>query len=53
MGCFKASLVRALDKLKQPDTPDGCRVQEYHFSKDGQSLLVLRPGWSMIHEDVA
>jgi hypothetical protein len=50
---FKASLVRALDKLKQMDTPDGCRVQEYHFSKDGLSVLVLRPGWSMIHEDDA
>lgn len=50
---FKASLARALDKLMKEDTPDGCRVHEYHFSKDGQSILVLRPGWSMIREPEA
>ncbi len=43
---FKAGLVTALDKLKSEQVPEGCRVKDYHFSKDGEKLLVLRPGWT-------
>ncbi len=47
---FKAGLIAALNKLMSDQVPDKCRVQEYHFSGDGKSILVLRPGWSMIAE---
>lgn len=43
---FKTSLVKALDKLRLAQTPDSCRVTEYHFTSDRQKLLVLRPGWT-------
>ena len=43
---FRAGLVTALDKLKSEQVPEGCRVKDYHFSKDGEKLLVLRPGWT-------
>lgn len=43
---FRAGLITALDKLKSEQVPEGCRVKDYHFSKDGEKLLVLRPGWT-------
>jgi hypothetical protein len=47
MGNFRASLVRALDKLKDPRTPMDCRVAEYSFTKDGASIEVIRSAWSV------
>lgn len=46
MRNFKASLVRALNKLKDDQTPDCCRIGAYHFSKDGTKLMVVRTAWS-------
>ncbi|WP_230965431.1 hypothetical protein [Burkholderia cepacia] len=42
---FKASLVRALEKLKDPRTPTCSRVARYHFSKDGTQICVVRSAW--------
>ncbi|CRY45841.1 trfA family protein [Burkholderia pseudomallei MSHR2451] len=42
---FRASLVRALEKLKDPDTPVCSRVASYHFSKDGMTIYVVRSAW--------
>ncbi|CAN7146830.1 hypothetical protein LJR267_000024 [Paraburkholderia hospita] len=42
---FKASLIRALERLKDPKTPTCCRVAAYHFSKDGMKILVTRSEW--------
>jgi hypothetical protein len=44
---FKASLVLALDKLKDPQTPACSRVASYHFSKDGAKILVVRSEWGL------
>ncbi|MBP4050899.1 hypothetical protein J9978_15530 [Chromobacterium violaceum] len=45
MRNFKASLVRALDKLKHEKTPPCSRVSAYHFSKDGTKLMVVCTTW--------
>ena len=42
---FKASLVRALDKLKNEKTPTCSQVSAYHFSKDGTKLMVVCTAW--------
>ncbi|MBN3808742.1 plasmid replication initiator TrfA [Paraburkholderia sp. Ac-20347] len=42
---FKASLVRALEKLKTPDTPACSRVASYHFSDDSTQIYVVRSAW--------
>jgi hypothetical protein len=42
---FRASLVRALEKLKDPTTPACSRVASYHFSKDGKTIYVVRSAW--------
>ncbi len=42
---FRTSLLKALDKLTSEDTPESCRIKEYHLSANGLKLLVLRPGW--------
>jgi hypothetical protein len=42
---FKASLIRALEKLKNPLTPACSRVERYDFSKDGKKIRVVRSEW--------
>ncbi|WP_176058996.1 plasmid replication initiator TrfA [Paraburkholderia sp. BCC1876] len=42
---FRASLVRALEKLKDPNTPACSRVASYHFSRDGTNIYVVRSAW--------
>jgi len=42
---FKASLVLALNKLKDPQTPACSRVATYRFSKDEAKILVVRSEW--------
>jgi hypothetical protein len=42
---FRASLVRALEKLKDPFTPACCRVASYHFSKESKTIYVVRTAW--------
>ncbi|MFM0221665.1 replication initiation protein [Paraburkholderia dipogonis] len=48
---FKASLIRALERLKDPKTPSSCRVTAYHFSKDGMQILVTRSEWRVSQVD--
>lgn len=43
---FKASLIRALEKLKDGQVPACCRVSEYHFTDDGKKLRVVLAAWS-------
>ncbi|CAJ2754480.1 TrfA family protein [Burkholderia pseudomallei] len=43
---FKASLVRALEQLMDPQTPACSRVARYDFSKDGTKICVVRSEWS-------
>ncbi|MFX1715546.1 hypothetical protein [Paraburkholderia sp. A1RO-5L] len=45
MRNFKASLIRALEKLKDGKTPLCSRVAAYHFSKDGTKIYVIRSEW--------
>lgn len=45
MSNFKASLIRALDKLKDVRTPDCCRVSGYYFTDDGAKIMVVRAAW--------
>ncbi len=45
MRNFRASLVRALEKLKDPQTPARSRVARYDFSKDGTEIRVVRAEW--------
>lgn len=45
MRNFKASLILALDKLKDPLTPVCSRVAKYYFSKDGTRIFVVRSQW--------
>ncbi|NMF86944.1 plasmid replication initiator TrfA [Aromatoleum petrolei] len=42
---FRAGLLQALEKLKEERTPLCSRVADYHFSKDGTRLLVVRTEW--------
>lgn len=42
---FRTSLVRALEKLKNPITPACSRVASYHFPKDGKTIYVVRSSW--------
>ncbi|MFL9885145.1 plasmid replication initiator TrfA [Paraburkholderia agricolaris] len=42
---FRVSLVGALEKLKDPNTPACSRVASYHFSKDGTKIYVVRSAW--------
>ncbi|MFM0152878.1 hypothetical protein [Paraburkholderia sediminicola] len=51
MRNFKASLVRALEKLKAPQTPPCSRVAAYHFSKDGAKIFVVRSEWGACRID--
>lgn len=46
LGNFKASLVNALEKLKDKTTPLDCRVSEYHFSSDGLKVRVILAAWT-------
>ena len=43
---FKASLVSALEKLKDEQTPACCRLSAYHFSDDNQKIMVVRSTWN-------
>jgi hypothetical protein len=52
MRNFKASLIRALEKLKDPQTPACSRVAHYHFSKDGTRICVVRSEWDASAIDV-
>jgi hypothetical protein len=45
MRNFKASLIRALEKLKASETPACSRVAVYYFSKDGTKICVVRSEW--------
>lgn len=42
---FRDSLVKALDKLKSPCTPDCSRVKQYKLSPDRSQLYVVRDRW--------
>lgn len=42
---FRAGLVGALEKLKDPATPACSRVASHHFSKDGTNIYVVRSAW--------
>lgn len=42
---FRASLVGALEKLKDSNTPACSRVSSHHFSKDGTKIYVVRSAW--------
>lgn len=42
---FRTSLVRALEKLKDPTTPACSRVASYDFSADGTKIYVVRSAW--------
>jgi hypothetical protein len=53
MRNFRASLVRALEKLTDPRTPAGCRVAKYHFSKDGTKIYVVRSEWDVSINDAS
>lgn len=46
MRSFRASLVRALERLKSPETPDFSRVTRYFFSKDATKIWVVRRQWN-------
>lgn len=43
---FKASLKKALEKLKDNQTPLECRVSEYLFTTDGKKVRVTRTAWA-------
>lgn len=45
MSNFKDSLVKALEKLKDPTTPEDTRVAKYHFNKEETSIYVVREEW--------
>lgn len=45
MRNFRASLVRALEKLMDPRTPACSRVALYEFSEDGTKIRVVRSEW--------
>lgn len=47
MRNFRASLIRALEKLKGAQTPNCSRVAAYRFSKDGSRIYVVRSEWGM------
>ncbi|WP_429315354.1 plasmid replication initiator TrfA [Paraburkholderia sp. GAS448] len=42
---FRVGLVRALERLKDLDTPACSRVASYHFSEDGTTIYVVRSAW--------
>jgi hypothetical protein len=42
---FRAGLVRALEKLKDPQTPSCSRMARYCFSEDGTQIYVVRSAW--------
>lgn len=46
MRNFKASLVRALEKLTDTRTPACSRVARYEFSEDGAKIRVVRAEWN-------
>lgn len=43
---FRASLLQALEKLKDERTPMCSRVAAYHFTKDGTRIRVVRTEWN-------
>lgn len=45
MSNFRASLIRALEKLKSNRTPACCQVSEYHFTDKGDRLMVVLTAW--------
>ena len=45
MSNFKASLIRALAKLKNDTTPECCRLSKYAFTDDGSKLKVVLAAW--------
>ncbi|RDU99091.1 hypothetical protein [Trinickia dinghuensis] len=45
MRNFRASLVRALEKLMDPRTPACSRVARYEFAEDGTKIRVVRSEW--------
>lgn len=46
MSNFRDSLVKALDKLKEPGTPDCSRVARYSFDEKKEKVLVVLERWS-------
>lgn len=48
MRNFRASLVRALEKLMDPRTPACSRVARYEFSEDGVKIRVVRSEWGRL-----
>ncbi|WP_341313495.1 plasmid replication initiator TrfA [Paraburkholderia sp. IMGN_8] len=42
---FKASLIRALEKLKDLSTPACSRVASFHFCEDDNKIYVVRSAW--------
>ncbi len=48
MRNFKASLVRALEKLMDPRTPGCTRVARYDLSGDGTKIRVVRAEWNAV-----
>ncbi|WP_245616469.1 replication initiation protein [Paraburkholderia acidipaludis] len=51
MRNFRTSLIRALEKLKDPRTPTCCHVAKYFFSKDGERIYVVRSEWAATAND--
>ena len=43
---FMDSLIKALDKLKETETPECSRVERYVFTKDENKLRVVLERWS-------
>ncbi|QZA82268.1 hypothetical protein [Deefgea piscis] len=43
---FKASLIRALDKLKSEKSMGNNHITAYYFSQDGKKILVIRSDWN-------
>jgi hypothetical protein len=48
---FRAGLVRALEKLKDPQTPAYSRVATYRFTDDGSRIYVVRSEWGAERRD--
>ncbi len=46
MSNFRDSLIKALDKLKEPGTPNCSRVARYSFDKKRENVYVVLERWS-------
>lgn len=51
MHNFRASLIRALEQLKDTQTPTCSQVAAYHFSEDGKKIYVVRSEWEVCRID--